>query len=650
MEIQLPSPSVFLRRSPALNHSPSIEGNNSSNSKTNTKIEDSIRHTAVSTASSASSGSNGIEKPKQSKSRNGCVTCKQKRLKCDETKPSCIQCQKRSVYCEGYKKDFKWRTFEETTQTSKSSRARKTQNNVSQPAWDDTTARSPSFASPTSPTGQERPNTLELHYAFTSATQAFLDSDAVTGFQDVRRSPATSYTSYNQFTPATSHFSPLQLSSGPPQSHSRQHHHRQLSRHLHYQQQEDIHRPASFSVKTPPMLADLCAPGTDFHSPPDSSELRPPPSPHPYSPDPPGLYPAGETKSEESGEDSEEADEEIARASCQDSSQAQSGASRDDILIHATSPARSVASSSSSSSSGSARLILPRSPQQCPASSDALIYRFSIQTSGILSVRNGKTENPWRELIWPLAKDCPALFHAITYMSALQGAQYDKQSRGGRQVQLLKIAGFRHMQQSIKKLYEGLKTMSLDAALATSLALALGEGWDDNPSTGILHLKGAKLLIQNALMHGGRSLALDHWNAENARRLKFLCNTFVYLDVIARLTSKEPQDDFDFAALLTAGSQASNTKSIEVDPLMGCATDLFPIIGEVATLIQKVRDPGSRLNLLIIEEAGRLKEALERWQAPHADHVETPEDPDLAVQDAIHTAESYRLATLLYLY
>jgi hypothetical protein len=45
----------------------------------------------------------------------GCITCKTKRLKCDETKPTCQQCAKRSVTCGGYKKDFKWRPCEEAT-------------------------------------------------------------------------------------------------------------------------------------------------------------------------------------------------------------------------------------------------------------------------------------------------------------------------------------------------------------------------------------------------------------------------------------------------------------------------------------------------------------------------------------------------------
>ena len=84
----------------------------------------------------------GVTKPKQSKSRNGklhfkaasdnlshevssdlisnwsltqhsgCVTCKEKRLKCDESKPTCDHCRRRGVPCGGYKKDFKWKTFD----------------------------------------------------------------------------------------------------------------------------------------------------------------------------------------------------------------------------------------------------------------------------------------------------------------------------------------------------------------------------------------------------------------------------------------------------------------------------------------------------------------------------------------------------------
>lgn len=42
------------------------------------------------------------------------MTCKAKRLKCGEEKPGCQQCARRNVDCGGYKKDFKWRPFEES--------------------------------------------------------------------------------------------------------------------------------------------------------------------------------------------------------------------------------------------------------------------------------------------------------------------------------------------------------------------------------------------------------------------------------------------------------------------------------------------------------------------------------------------------------
>ncbi|KAH7384993.1 fungal-specific transcription factor domain-containing protein [Cadophora sp. MPI-SDFR-AT-0126] len=48
------------------------------------------------------------------KSRNGCLRCKAKRLKCDETKPGCQQCVKKNVTCPGYKsKSLVWSTKHE---------------------------------------------------------------------------------------------------------------------------------------------------------------------------------------------------------------------------------------------------------------------------------------------------------------------------------------------------------------------------------------------------------------------------------------------------------------------------------------------------------------------------------------------------------
>ncbi|KAG4429461.1 hypothetical protein IFR05_015050 [Cadophora sp. M221] len=42
------------------------------------------------------------------RSRDGCVTCRTGRLKCDEAKPSCTNCTRRNIQCEGYPKKFRW--------------------------------------------------------------------------------------------------------------------------------------------------------------------------------------------------------------------------------------------------------------------------------------------------------------------------------------------------------------------------------------------------------------------------------------------------------------------------------------------------------------------------------------------------------------
>lgn len=51
-----------------------------------------------------------VHKSKMSKSRNGCLTCKKKRLKCDETKPYCLKCSTKKLKCGGYATNFKWKS------------------------------------------------------------------------------------------------------------------------------------------------------------------------------------------------------------------------------------------------------------------------------------------------------------------------------------------------------------------------------------------------------------------------------------------------------------------------------------------------------------------------------------------------------------
>lgn len=148
VDVKFPSPTPFLTRSPIVSSNPPP---NPPTRKTSKHAPGLSKKSALKTHTVQDGV---IAKPKQSKSRNGmltscsqhssqigncpsrlcllvwnsltevshagCLTCKKKRLKCDETKPICHQCQKRSVTCDGYKKDFKWRSFEETSFITKS--------------------------------------------------------------------------------------------------------------------------------------------------------------------------------------------------------------------------------------------------------------------------------------------------------------------------------------------------------------------------------------------------------------------------------------------------------------------------------------------------------------------------------------------------
>ncbi|CAM1508167.1 Fc.00g050150.m01.CDS01 [Cosmosporella sp. VM-42] len=43
-----------------------------------------------------------------SRSRSGCITCRAKHSKCDETKPECLMCTQKGVKCGGYRKQLRW--------------------------------------------------------------------------------------------------------------------------------------------------------------------------------------------------------------------------------------------------------------------------------------------------------------------------------------------------------------------------------------------------------------------------------------------------------------------------------------------------------------------------------------------------------------
>lgn len=274
-----------------------------------------------------------------------------------------------------------------------------------------------------------------------------------------------------------------------------------------------------------------------------------------------------------------------------------------------------------------------RQPEVQAGSPEMLMLRFDKQTCGILSVKDGPTENPWRTLVWPLARDSPALYHAIASMTAFHTSK---------ERPALRVDGMEHMRSSIRSLATSIGDIRTDTALATTLVLAFSESWDQHISTGIEHLRGAKILVNQALIqHKKRPLIGD-----DLARLKFLCNTWVYMDVIARLTSVEDDEFNDFEDIL---SPLNTLNSTEIDPLMGCASTLFPLIGRAANLCRRVRKVETN-SIQIISQAIELKEAIEQWSPPPGHTFECPEDPTSEIQHGLQTAEAYRYATLLYLH
>ncbi|KAH6665179.1 fungal-specific transcription factor domain-containing protein [Halenospora varia] len=603
--ITIPSPTAFLS-SPVLKPAPEPP-------------PPKRKPTAPRATTSAPKRKNGIDKPKQSKSRNGCITCKAKRLKCDETKPTCQQCHKRSVTCGGYKKDFKWRPFEETTFANKVVPPPKPKRN------------SIDLRKPPDPIPTQSPS--EPSESSTPGAEAEREASMQDSFFD-----AAAPTPPNQFPPPDLHFDhpPLFDMSTPPYM-------RELPRprleadsitkslsslfdDSNTVPPNTATRP-SFSGQSP-RLIDLLLPGSALNAGPEMVSIPPICMPTPsMSMSPMDLqFMAPMEVTQDSAMDGDV--EEIIR---------EPQLSESDLWMSLRTPpsfSRSATVTPGLTQDDPFNKIY-RQPEVQAGSPEMLMLRFDKQTCGILSVKDGPTENPWRTLVWPLARDSPALYHAIASMTAFHTSK---------ERPALRVDGMEHMRRSIRALATGIEKMRTDTALATTLVLAFSESWDQHISTGIEHLRGAKILVNQALIqHQKRNLSGD-----DLARLRFLCNTWVYMDVIARLTSVDDDEsnDLDHVIPLNMPSFSNNA---EVDPLMGCASTLFPLIGRAANLCRKVRrmetnSPG------IVSQATHLREAIEQWCPPPGATFERPEDPTSEIQHALQTAEAYRYATLLYLH
>ncbi|KAK7180050.1 hypothetical protein DPSP01_010718 [Paraphaeosphaeria sporulosa] len=547
----------------------------------------------------AAADPNGVVKRKQTKSRNGCITCKAKRLKCDETKPTCQQCSRRSVACGGYKKDFKWRPFEDTTFATKTTGKPK---KTSPPQH--VSARDAPFACHVPPTYNTQPT---IFYAPTQAPPALRPMYGLPSFPEPSQALMTAMFAVPQHQPY--------MIAPPAMSPVESFHPGSESTNSVFEAESADTRPStttlasSVSSGQSPRLVDLLLPGTDLNDLPEEyMSFR---EQHGAFYQPTGLTPPDDAMDKDI--------EEIPRDFDQH-----------DWTLRLPSPAQSDPSTSSTDSLDMTLFARPRLSMTSP---EMLTRRFDQETCGILSVKDGPTENPWRTLIWPLAHDSPALYHAMLSMTSFH------QSRDS---PALRIEGIDHMRTAVHALASGIENMRVDAAISTTIALAFSESWDQHISTGINHIKGARVLIDRALVQHSRNPV----RGDELTRLKFLCNQWVYIDVIARLTSADPDESSDYDSVLDS-LHMGESDACQLDPLMGCAQTLFPIIGRVANLVRKVRQMDNN-SPTIISQAMELKRHLEDWMPPS--YIENPEDETTSPHDAIKTATAYQYATLLYLH
>lgn len=286
--------------------------------------------------------------------------------------------------------------------------------------------------------------------------------------------------------------------------------------------------------------------------------------------------------------------------------------------------------------------ILPEQPPSLSDSAETVKHLFDNYLYDVLSVEDdqttNRTMNPWQVHVWPMADNCPALYHALAAMAYSYTSKSQPQFRG---------AGLEHCDSSLQALAQGKDnmTMPLEASLAARLALGFVGTWDDQHfSSGIEHLRTAGRLIRDAL-NKHQTARLE---GEELDRLSFLARTWMYKDVTTRLANSYDGDSLDLEFMTTCIHLDPLPLEQQLDPLMGCAITLFPLLGRLADMIKCVRRRTEKHNSpFMISKGTELRVAIEGWTPSY--------DPDRSggltshTSDIIQTAEAYRWAALLLL-
>lgn len=584
-------------------------------------------------------------KPK-TKSRSGCLTCKKKRLKCDEQKPFCYNCIKKQIQCGGYATNFKWKTFKLRDPPSLDSKVKK----ESPPP--EPTSRKPSVSSSKRSAGRADLEALLLedHLELTALSvvgkstkaikletellakginpQSYLQEEEIRPTKKMRRSyshneiqmspPVTAmHRSHSASTPVPPEelralksdfknmnglqslaeaavdemrtrspiFDTPEMQLAPYMSQKSPRNTASSTPGIDWNTVNHLHSPgAGFKDHivdlnlTPSLSAIMNYVFTDgkladLHGFPLGPSLDTPPSPLELS-IVPTEKPTNEVPESPDG-------------SC-------------DLLYEVVLALRLLASPSISS--GLLHNSLLRTSEH-----EQILYLYSTYTCGIMSIKSGYSENPWRSIYVPIANDYSYLFNSIASMTMFHLAGNAKLSGDSG---ALRSKGYNYMKKCILELATGLSRSENDShnqfpadiALATCLNLAVGESWDTHISSGIAHLKGAKSMIQKVLLilkqyattyiQSGRvderakgrlvlvsddewrRLELDPAGDDNEilaghiqnlyipRKLQLLLNEWIYFEVLSQMTSNSCQDDkgIDLVATITKTIQTTQKK------------------------------------------------------------------------------------------
>lgn len=543
--------------------------------------------------------STGQIKKKTTKSRNGCITCKQRRTKCDETKPTCLKCAKKNIECGGYPSSYKWVNPEFPPSVPvkrpgfshvKSLAPLASKDVLIKAALED--AALSVVGRPLKELSSEKAHRLPVTKKL---RRSWSLSDVDNG---VSQSPQRSNNSLVEFRSriksdcSPSNMLDVSIASQSvlmaPSSSD------QMSSVISEGYREN---DSASSISDTPYNKDSMA---DLNLTPSLSALM-------HQIFTPSVGKSGFNAMEPYADPSFSPLE-------------LNGPSMEDLqYVKNDVTAREVASYSKPDTSIAINIGLTSSDQSLIQSSeqDHILGLYTTHTSGILSIKCGEKENPWNILYVPLAREYSFVFNSIASMTLFHLAGNTKipSERGN-----LRSKGCYYMKKCILELASGLKSVEEEAdesslppdvALMTCLNLAISESWDTHTSSGIAHLKGARSLIHkvlslikdymakrdltstivDSLIKTKLKLVDEHeWKhieegssstrSSNAlqhdfivpKNLQLVFNKWIYLHVLSQMTVQSGQDErgIDLVATITSIIHSTHEKKIkkEQDLLM----------------------------------------------------------------------------------